>query len=179
MKTQSNYPRMHVSFYVKDIEKTVDFYSRFFGKEAEKIKTDYAKFILEKPALIISFVQSPGRVNSHFGHLGIQVESQQELEQKLAMAQEKGLAIKEEMGTNCCYAQQDKFWVSDPDGLQWEVYYFHKDVEFNDPRYSDASPSETNCCVSPSDEKERINIVEVNNEAEANANACTPGSGCC
>ncbi|WP_187696117.1 ArsI/CadI family heavy metal resistance metalloenzyme [Xanthovirga aplysinae] len=177
MKKQSNFPRMHVSFYVKDIEKTVDFYSRFFGKEADKVKSDYAKFILEQPALIISFVQNSEKVNPRFGHLGIQVESLQDLEQKLATVKEKGLTIKEEMGTNCCYANQDKFWVSDPDGVQWEVYYFHKDVEFNDPRYSDASQSETNCGVPPSNEKQKIKLVEVHQKVEANA--CTPGSGCC
>ena len=60
-------------------------------------------------------------------------------------AKQKQLISKEEMGTNCCYAVQDKFWVSDPDGVQWEVYYFHADAEFNDPHYE--TQSATACCT--------------------------------
>jgi hypothetical protein len=52
---------------------------------------------------------------------------------------------KEEIGTSCCYARQDKFWVNDPDGVQWEVYYFHQDTEFNDPHYESTEASA--CCA--------------------------------
>ena len=77
---------MHVSLYVSNIAKTVDFYTTFFGQEATKVKPSYAKFVLEKPSLIISFVENPARVQSHFGHLGFQVETLAELEEKLAVA---------------------------------------------------------------------------------------------
>ena len=139
------FPRMHVSLYVSNIAKTVDFYSSFFGQEATKVKPGYAKFVLEKPSLIISFVENPERVQSHFGHLGFQVETLGELEEKLTFAREKNLVAKEEIGTNCCYAKQDKFWATDPDGVQWEVYYFHEDAEFNDPHY--ATQTAEACCI--------------------------------
>lgn len=139
------FPRMHVSLYVSNIAKTVDFYTTFFGQEATKIKPGYAKFVLEKPSLIISFVENPARVQSNFGHLGFQVETVAELEEKLAAAREKNLVAKEEMGTNCCYAKQDKYWVKDPDGVQWEVYYFHEDAEFNDPHYETEAAAA--CCI--------------------------------
>ena len=64
---------MHVSLYVSNIAKTVDFYTTFFGQEATKVKPGYAKFVLEKPSLIISFVENPARVQSHFGHLGLKL----------------------------------------------------------------------------------------------------------
>lgn len=147
MTTPAVFPRMHVSYYVSDISKTVAFYNAFFGQEPVKLKPDYAKYVLEAPSLIISFVQNPARVQPHFGHLGFQVETEAELRHRLTQASANGLLLLEEMGTNCCYATQDKFWVSDPDGVQWEVYYFHADAAFNDPHYQTQEASA--CCLPP------------------------------
>src|SRR5689334_16699310 len=115
------FPRMHVSLYVTDIQKSIDFYSDFFGQEPEKVKPNYAKYVLDKPSLIISFVENKDRVQSNFGHLGFQVETPEELDRKLTDAKKKNIVSKEEIGTICCYAKQDKFWVHDPDHVQWEV----------------------------------------------------------
>ncbi|MBT8196291.1 MAG: glyoxalase/bleomycin resistance/dioxygenase family protein [Bacteroidia bacterium] len=163
MKTNT-FPKMHVSLYVSDIAKTKEFYTKFFGQEADKTKNDYCKFILDSPALIISFVQNKERVKENFGHLGFQVETKEELKSRMSTAEELNMVSLVEEGTACCYAEQDKFWVSDPDGIQWEVYYFHKDVAFNDPKY--ASQDSTACCAEP---------VELQKE-EAK---CAPNSGCC
>ena len=141
----NSFPRMHVSLYVSDIKKTVNFYSQFFGQEPTKVKSNYTKYTLEKPSLIISFVENKNRVQSNFGHLGFQVETLEELNNKLSEARKHNLVAKEEIGTNCCYAIQDKFWVNDPDNIQWEVYYFHKDAEFNDPHYE--KQEATACCT--------------------------------
>jgi catechol 2,3-dioxygenase-like lactoylglutathione lyase family enzyme len=139
------FPRMHVSLYVSDIQRSVSFYTRFFGVEPTKIKADYAKFVLDEPSLIISFVQNPERVQENFGHLGFQVETIEDLNLRLWQARKDELVSKEETGTNCCYAKQDKFWVNDPDGVQWEVYYFHEDAEFNDPRVE--GEAQAVCCL--------------------------------
>lgn len=154
------FPRMHVSLYVSNIEKTVNFYTSFFGQEPDKVKPHYAKYILESPSLIISFVENPERVQENFGHLGFQVETEEELNIRLWKAKEKKLVAKEETGTNCCYAKQDKFWVNDPDGVQWEVYYFHEDVEFNDPHYE---MNETKACCMP-EEKEKRSLSSLTKE---------------
>jgi catechol 2,3-dioxygenase-like lactoylglutathione lyase family enzyme len=178
MKQDVKFPRMHLSLYVRDIEKTVAFYSRFFGQEPEKVKPDYAKFLLAEPALIISFVQNPERVSEHFGHLGIQVQTLQEVEAKLDAARKAGLEIREEIGTNCCYAKQDKFWVTDPDGVQWEVYYFHEDVAFNDPHY--ASEQASACCMPPQkEEKPKVKLNLSSLTTAASSTTCDPESGCC
>ena len=140
------FPRMHVSLYVADIHKTVEFYSSFFGQEPAKVKPDYAKYVLEKSSLIISFVENKERVQSNFGHLGFQVETLDDLNIKLWEAKKENLVSKEEVGTNCCYAKQDKFWVTDPDGVQWEVYYFLEDATFNDPHYE---LTKTSACSTP------------------------------
>ena len=166
------FPKMHVSLYVSDINKTVDFYTQFFGQAPSKTKDDYAKFILDKPSLIISFVKNKERVQSNFGHLGFQVESEQALTTKLLEVQSKRLDTREEMGTNCCYATQDKFWVADPDGHQWEVYYFHEDAEFNDPKYV---VQEQSACCTPSPDKKKVKIDEVVTETSC----CEPDSDCC
>lgn len=149
---KSTFPRMHVSLYVSDIKKSTGFYTEFFGQQPVKVKPAYAKYVLEKPSLIISFVENKERVEANFGHLGFQVETLKELDEKLAEAKQKNLVTKEETGTNCCYAAQDKFWVTDPDGVQWEVYYFHADAEFNDPHYAE-SQAEACCTVSSAEVK--------------------------
>lgn len=172
------FPRMHVSLYVSDLDKTLGFYTAFFGQEPAKVKPHYAKYVLDSPSLIISFVENPERVQGHFGHLGFQVETKQELAQRLEAARTKDLVRKEEIGTACCYAVQDKFWVEDPDGVQWEVYYFHEDAEFNDPHYESADASA--CCLPPArEEKPNVQLADISIMTDDEGESCTPGSGCC
>ena len=137
--------KMHVSLYVADAARTKEFYELFFNQKATKVKSDYVKFELENPALVISFVQNKDRVRSNFGHLGFVADSLEVVVNRLEQAKSNHLDILEEMGTNCCYANQDKFWVTDPDGHQWEIYTFNSDVEFNDPKY--ASQEASACCT--------------------------------
>jgi catechol 2,3-dioxygenase-like lactoylglutathione lyase family enzyme len=174
MMENNSFPRMHVSLYVSDIEKTIQFYNAFFGIEPNKVKPQYAKYILQKPALIISFVENKDRVQANFGHLGFQVETQSEMELRLEIAKLKNLVSKEEIGTACCYALQDKFWANDPDGYQWEVYYFHADSEFNDPNY--AMEDATACCMPESKDKKTLKLEEL---VQTKETCCEPNSGCC
>ena len=168
------FPRMHISLYVSDLHKTIDFYNTFFGIAPEKIRDHYAKYILPEPSLIISFVENPERVKQNFGHLGFQVETTGELNARLEQAHQSGLTTREETGTNCCYATQDKFWVTDPDGTQWEVYYFHADAEFNDPHYELGSAQA--CCTPAAEAKPKAEFTNLAIAVEC----CTPGaSPCC
>ncbi len=170
---KSVYPRMHVSLYVSNLAATVNFYNTFFNKQAEKIKKGYAKYILDQPSLIISFVENPARVHQGFGHLGIQVETKEEMERQLAIAREQNTVSREEIGTACCYAVQDKFWVEDPDGYEWEIYYFHKDVSFNDPHYEDGSSDV--CCIAEeeSEEKEKVAMGELGTNTSEQSSCCS------
>ena len=118
--------KFHIGLNVSDIEKTTAFYKKLFGQEPVKEETGYSKFELENPGLVISFIESDNQSPS-FGHLGIRVNSEEELAQKKSEV-EKLLKIElEEKNTSCCYAVQNKFWVKDPDGYEWEVYHFLKD----------------------------------------------------
>lgn len=165
------FPRMHVSLYVSDITKSVEFYTQFFGQGPAKVKPKYAKYVLEKPSLIISFVENKDRVESNFGHLGFQVETPEELSIKRNDAKAKNLISREEFGTNCCYAKQDKFWANDPDGVQWEVYYFHADAEFNDPHYEMKEASAC-CTVSSGDVKSSCGCNATVTESSKDKVAC-------
>ncbi|MCB2408117.1 ArsI/CadI family heavy metal resistance metalloenzyme [Hymenobacter lucidus] len=179
------FPRMHVSLYVADLTATVNFYTAFFGQPATKIRTGYAKYVLDSPSLIISFVENSARVRSDFGHLGFQVETLAELNQRLDVARSLGLVQREEVGTSCCYAKQDKFWVNDPDGTEWEVYYFHEDAEFNDPRYQHeydqaaGGADSSQCCIAPAATTTTIATTEVlTTEPMAFALETAPAAAC-
>ena len=152
---------MHVSLYVSDLQQTKQFYNLFFDRPPTKEKAAYIKYELEEPSLIISFIEHPDRVQAAFGHLGFQLDSQEALNATIQRVNAAGLASLEEKGTACCYAIQDKVWVTDPDGVQWEVYYFHEDVEFNDPRYELEQTEQ--CCVPAS--KTKIQLSELTKTA--------------
>ncbi|WP_445633861.1 Glyoxalase/bleomycin resistance/dioxygenase family protein [Nostoc sp. DSM 114161] len=115
--------KTHVAFNVTNIEKSVTFYQAMFGVEPIKYKVDYAKFDIPNPALNLTLnltdnVQSGGALS----HLGIQVESTQEVQAAVQRFTDVGLALFTEDNTDCCYALQDKVWVTDPDGNRWEVF---------------------------------------------------------
>lgn len=152
-KEETLAPRTHVGIHVSDIEKTVEFYTKFFGIAPTKIKANYAKYELKSPSLVISFVVDKDKVKSNFGHLGIQVYSEDELKRKFETIKSVGLNYVEENKVSCCYALQDKFWVTDPDGIKWEVYQFHEDVDINDPH-------ETTQCCNSLESKEKENCCE-------------------
>lgn len=170
------YPKMHISLYVSRLNESIRFYQSFFQTEPVKVKPGYAKFELESPSLVISFVENPARVASNFGHLGFQVESKEEMMHRLEEARKNYLVSKEEIGTACCFALQDKFWAEDPDGYQWEVYYFHDDVDFNDPKFEEADTEQ--CCIVPTEEeKPKLALKDIPVSSESSC--CDPSSNCC
>lgn len=119
--------KAHVSLNVKNVEESIDFYRRMLGIEPSKVRRGYAKFDVQNPPL--NFTLNEGHVSERgaLSHLGIQVGSTEDV---LAIRQkwaESGLITRDEMQTNCCYATQDKTWVRDPDGNEWEVFVVLKD----------------------------------------------------
>ncbi|MFY0599167.1 MAG: VOC family protein [Cyclobacteriaceae bacterium] len=136
-----NQMKFHLSLFVSDVEKSVAFYEKLFDQPVSKTKTDYFKFDLDNPGLVISFIKSPDKVKSDFGHLGFRVENLEALEGKKKLLKESLDITLEEENVACCYAKQDKFWVNDPDGYEWEVYHFLEDVNTDEPKHSAVS-----CC---------------------------------
>ena len=121
--------KTHISINVENVEKSVEFYKKMFGVEPVKIKTDYAKFDIANPPLNFAMNQRNFEAGGSLSHLGLQVETTEEV---LAMRErwiESNLLTFDEMQTDCCYALQDKTWVTDPDGNAWEVFAVLENTE--------------------------------------------------
>ena len=130
--------KAHLAINVTDVKRSTEFYKRMFGIDPLKERQGYAKFDVENPPLNFTLNQVKEVSKGALSHLGIQVGSTDDV---LAVREswiESGLVTRDEMQTNCCYALQDKAWVQDPDGNQWEVFVV---LEDNLP----ASPV---CCTS-------------------------------
>lgn len=119
--------KAHLAINVRDVEESIGFYKRLFGIEPSKVRTGYAKFNVENPPLNFTLNQVPFGERGALSHLGIQVGSTEDVMAVRERWTEEGLLTRDEMQTSCCYAVQDKTWVADPDGNQWEVFVVHKD----------------------------------------------------
>lgn len=116
-----NILKPHVSLNVSNIDASVAFYEKAFGVQATKRRPGYAKFDLEQPSLNLSMVEAP-RTGLNASHFGIQVASSEDVAAASARFKAAGLDTRTEENTSCCYAVQDKVWVQDPDGNEWEVF---------------------------------------------------------
>jgi len=133
--------KAHVSINVRNVAASIDFYTKMLGIEPSKVRTGYAKFDVQNPPLNLALNEAPQLAAAGaLSHMGIQVRSTEDV---LAWRQEwaeRGLVTRDEMQTDCCYATQDKTWVHDPDGNEWEVFVVLKD---NLPETTGAS----SCCA--------------------------------
>jgi catechol 2,3-dioxygenase-like lactoylglutathione lyase family enzyme len=116
----------HLSLDVPDLDAAVAFYRELFGTDPAKEKPGYAKFELADPPVALA-LNAAG--SAALSHLGIRVDSTNEVEAASTRLADRGLATFDERDTACCYARQDKVWVSDPAGNSWEVYTVLEDVE--------------------------------------------------
>jgi catechol 2,3-dioxygenase-like lactoylglutathione lyase family enzyme len=114
-------PRLQLALNVSDIDAAVDFYSKLFGTEPAKRRPGYANFAIAEPPLKLVLFENPSATDK-LNHLGIEVESSPQVEQASDRFQQANLKVRSENHTTCCYALQDKIWVTDPDGDEWEVY---------------------------------------------------------
>lgn len=141
--------RLHVHVGVKDLERSVKFYSTLFGAMPTKIEKDYAKWMLEDPRVNFA-ISNWGAVG--LSHLGVQTDDKNELGLLAAQLKIAGEETIDESATTCCYAQSDKTWVTDPDGISWETFYTFGDATTygEAPAASapkiDAKPAPAACC---------------------------------
>lgn len=138
--------KVHVALNTPRFDESVRFYRTFLGLEPVKLKPGYAKFDVAEPELNLTLnaskgIDSPGALN----HLGIQVASTEAVKEATVRLQSEGLATFEEENTDCCYALQDKVWVTDPNGYKWEVFVVK--VGDTQPQLTAASSTEA-CCSS-------------------------------
>lgn len=142
----------HISINVRNIQASIEFYRKMFGLEPSKVRTGYAKFDVQNPPLNLALNEAPVNVRGALSHLGLQVTS---TESVLALREQwasAGLQPRDEMQTTCCYAVQDKVWVTDPDGNEWEAFVV---LEDNLPETSQASV----CCGTGATQQKPVQLT--------------------
>ena len=120
-----HHERFHAHIRVNNLEESIQFYNTLFDTQPTKIKSDYAKWMLDDPK--INFAISTGEGSAEIRHLGFQVNSSEELDQTHQQLKKAERDILQECQTSCCYAVSDKSWIADPQGVRWEVFHTHGD----------------------------------------------------
>jgi len=119
--------KAHLALNVRNVDESIAFYRQMLGIEPSKIRTGYAKFDVQSPPLNLTLNQGVFENQGALSHLGIQVQDTSDVLAMRKKWEEAGLLTRDEMQTSCCYALQDKTWVRDPDGNEWEVFVVLQD----------------------------------------------------
>jgi Glyoxalase/Bleomycin resistance protein/Dioxygenase superfamily len=162
--------RFHIHIAVEDLNRNIQHYSTLFGAKPAVVKADYAKWMLDDPR--INFAISQRGAVAGLNHLGLQVDSAEELAEVRERLQSLQTSVVEQKDAACCYAKSDKYWVNDPQGIAWETFHTLDAI----PVFGgDDAPEqrETGCCVP---------LVEI----ESHSPCCVPTEtkpsttgGCC
>jgi len=138
--------RMHIHVAVSDLGKSIGFYSNLFKAAPSVVEADYAKWMLDDPR--VNFAISARGITPGLDHLGIQVESADELGEIRDRLDAAGETLLSQEATTCCYARSDKHWVTDPQGLAWETFH----TLGSSPTYGtgrEALKDSETCCAPP------------------------------
>jgi catechol 2,3-dioxygenase-like lactoylglutathione lyase family enzyme len=127
MSTAAIALKAHLAINVRNVENSTEFYRKMFGIEPSKVRKGYAKFDVQNPPLNFTLNEVPFKEAGALSHMGIQVGSTADVLRIREGWADAGLLPRDEMQTDCCYATQDKSWVHDPDGNEWEVFVVLKD----------------------------------------------------
>ncbi len=119
--------RVQLALNVDDLDQAIAFYSTLFRTEPAKRHAGYANFAIDSPPLKLVLIETPG-AGGTLNHLGVEVFSPEEVESASGRLADEGLVTRDERDSTCCYATQDKVWVTAPSGERWEVYTVLEDV---------------------------------------------------
>lgn len=139
--------KAHLAINVRNVESSIAFYRKMFGIEPSKVRRGYAKFDVQNPPLNFTLNEVPFKDAGALSHMGIQVASTADVFRMRQRWAESGLVTRDEMQTDCCYAKQDKTWVHDPDGNEWEVFVVLEDNLPEKPSQSEAACCAPGCCA--------------------------------
>jgi catechol 2,3-dioxygenase-like lactoylglutathione lyase family enzyme len=160
--------RFHVHLNVGDLAGSIRFYNELFGAEPAVVKHDYAKWMLEDPRINFA-ISSTGRAPG-IDHLGLQVDSSEELAALGQRLQAAGGTVVPEEATVCCYARSDKAWTEDPQGTRWETFHtFGEATTYHAVGDACATDGAT-CTPEPRAMKPKVAL---------GTSCCAPQSGCC
>ena len=141
--------RLQLALRVSDLDESVLFYSKLFGAEPAKRRPGYANFAIAEPPLKLVLLEGEVEQPTVMDHLGVEVESTDDVDAATRRLKHAGLATFSETDTDCCYAVQDKVWVHGPGQESWEVYVVKADGTSLDNRPSDCCTGEgctNDCC---------------------------------
>jgi catechol 2,3-dioxygenase-like lactoylglutathione lyase family enzyme len=113
--------RVQLALNVDDLDQAITFYTKLFNTEPAKRKPGYANFVIADPPLKLVLLEGPGQGGA-LNHLGVEVESSEAVHTEIARLTDAELFTEEQIGATCCFAIQDKVWVTGPGGERWEVY---------------------------------------------------------
>lgn len=139
--------RFHIHVGVKDLSQSVRFYSTLFGQEPSKLKSDYAKWMLEDPR--INFAISTRTGTDGVDHLGIQVDEGAELTEITQRLEKADLELLDQGETTCCYSTSIKAWVLDPSSVAWETYQTMADADVYSGKKNPKQEQEESACCAP------------------------------
>ena len=142
--------RAQLALNVNDLDEAITFYSKLFRTTPAKVKPGYANFAVTEPPLKLVLIENPGRGGT-LNHLGVEVESSADVHAEIARLTDAGLFTDDELGTTCCFAAQDKVWVTGPAGEKWEVYTVLADSESFGADSAALVNSATCCAAATSD----------------------------
>ena len=120
--------RAQLALNVDDLDEAFTFYSKLFNTDPAKVKPGYANFAVAAPPLKLVLIENRGHGGT-LNHLGVEVESSDAVHSEIERLTDEGLFTEEEIGRTCCFATQDKVWVTGPAGEKWEVYTVLTDSE--------------------------------------------------
>ncbi|HEX8070173.1 MAG TPA: ArsI/CadI family heavy metal resistance metalloenzyme [Pyrinomonadaceae bacterium] len=156
--------KAHLALNVRSVARSLEFYRKLFGLEPSKVRPGYAKFDVQQPPLNLTLNEVPFNERGALSHLGLQVATTADVLAMRARWQAAGLETYDEMQTDCCYALQDKTWVRDPDGNEWEAFVV----------LQDNLAATSMCCVTGTDEQGAQTLTCATTGAPV-----TPEASCC
>ena len=166
--------RFHVHVHVNNLAQNIAFYSAMFNQAPARTEDDYAKWILQDPP--VNFAISTRGDKPGVDHLGIQVESTEELQTLKAQAAQADMALLDEGETTCCYARSDKYWVTDPQGIAWEQFHTLDNIPVFSQKKSETNPAQSPACCAPATAKA---VATTSCCGPAAAQAANGAKACC
>ena len=143
--------RVQLALNVSDLDEAVAFYSKLFGTAPAKLRPGYANFTVADPPLKLVLIEDPGQEPGSLNHLGIEVETTEEVARAQTRLAAADLATAVEDQVECCYAVQDKVWVDGPGGEPWEIYTVFGEADMAPGELRSAEPGGVACCAARPD----------------------------
>lgn len=144
--------RVQLALNVDDLAAAITFYAKLFDTKPAKVKPGYANFAIADPPLKLVLLENPGQGGT-LNHLGVEVDSSEVVHDEIARLSNAGMVTDEQIGTTCCFATQDKVWVTGPGSERWEVYTVLEDSEAfgTSPQHLDTTQSGPSVCCGTQD----------------------------